>query len=448
MMQLDGYRLHEIGALGDTGFLVASSIKILAAFGVVMVTVAMLTLAERKISAWIQDRLGPNRVGPGGLLQPIADGLKNIVKEETYPGEASMTYFILAPALAITPALVLFAVIPWAAPLPTPWGLVDMIVADVPIGILLVLALSSLGVYGVVMAGWASNSKYAFLGGLRASAQMVSYEVALGMSLIPLFMLVGNVTLTQMVWYQQEGLGWWFAFPLGLAFFLFVVSSFAETNRLPFDLPEAESELVTGYHTEYSSMKFSMFFIAEYAHLLTASALMATLFLGGWDIPFWNGDDMLVVAPGVVAGAEPAWWKTLLTFGAFTLKTLFFVFLFMWVRWTVPRFRYDQVMHLGWKVMLPTALGFILLTGTEILILDGIGLDYGFLYGLILTVVNTLALFVFLWFIDRDRVIAGSSYRREVQRRPVGEHVLDTRKADSEPAMAGSDTGEGAPGTW
>lgn len=440
--------LHEVGALEGRAFLIAMVAKIIVAFTVTMVTVAMLTLAERKVSAWIQDRLGPNRVGPGGLLQPIADGLKNLLKEETYPAEASRVYFVLAPAMAIIPALVLFAVIPWAAPLPTPWGVVDMIVADLSIGVLFVLALSSLGVYGIVMAGWASNSKYAFLGGLRASAQMVSYEIGLGMSLVPIFMLTGDVRLTEIVWMQQEGLGLWFALPLSVAFFLFVISAFAETNRLPFDLPEAESELVTGYHTEYSSMKFSMFFIAEYAHVLTVSALMATLFLGGWDIPFWQGDDMMVVAPGVVAGAEPAWWKTLLTFGAFAAKTLFFVFMFMWVRWTVPRFRYDQVMDLGWKVVLEAVVAFIILVGAEILVLDGLGLEFGFLYGLILTVINFGALALLIFVLDRNRVIAGASQRKDVGQRPVGERVSAPTKADAEPAVAGEETPEGAPATW
>lgn len=401
--------IHEIGALSSLGLLIASIAKILAVFTTVMIVVALLTLAERKVSAWIQDRLGPNRVGPGGLLQPAADGVKNLLKEETNPVAASRVFFVLAPMLSITPALITFAVIPFAAPLPTPWGLVDMIVADLPIGILYVLAITSLGIYGIVMAGWASNNKYSFLGGLRAGAQMVSYEVALGLSLVPVFMLAGNVTLTQIVWTQQEELGLWLALPLGLAFLLFVISAFAETNRLPFDVAEAESELVTGYHTEYSSMKFSMFFIAEYANVLTASALMATLFLGGWDIPFWNGDDMRVVAPGVVEGAAPAVWKTLLTLLAFALKTLFFVFVFIWVRWTVPRFRYDQIMHLGWKVMLPSALAYVTLMAVSILVLDTIGLEFGLVYGLILTGVNLVATLVFLFIVDRDRIIGGSA---------------------------------------
>jgi len=402
-------QLHEFGAMSNTVFFWISLVKLVVAFLVVLVTVAMLTLAERRFAAFIQDRLGPNRVGPFGLLQPIADGLKNFIKEETLPEEASRFYFVLAPILALTPAFVLFAVIPWASPLPTPWGVVDMIVADVPMGILFILAFSSLGVYGLFLAGWSSNNKYSFLGGLRASAQMVSYEVSLGMSLIPIFLIVGNVTITDMVWYQQEGLGWWFAFPLGLAFFLFVISSFAETNRLPFDMPEAESELVAGYHAEYSSMKFSMFMMGEYAHLVTQSALMATLFLGGWDIPFTNWDDMRVVAEGVVMGSEPTLLKTLATFASFAVKTLFFVFVFIWVRWTVPRFRYDQIMQLGWKVMLPVALAYVMVVAASILALDSLGIGYGFTFGLVMTVVSAICTGLFLLVLDRGRTLTGAA---------------------------------------
>ncbi|HEY0304601.1 MAG TPA: complex I subunit 1 family protein, partial [Longimicrobiales bacterium] len=231
--------MHNVGVLTGWALFIVTSIKILIVFSTIMVTVALLTLAERRVSAWIQDRLGPNRVGPQGLLQPVADGIKNFIKEETYPAHASRFYFILAPALALVPALMTMAVVPIAAPLPTRWGLVEMIVADVPIGILYILALTGLGVYGIVMAGWSSNNKYSFLGGLRAGAQMVSYEVAMGLSLIPVFMLAGNVTLTQIVATQQggvNGLGIWFALPLGLAFLIFVCAAFAETNRLPFDM--------------------------------------------------------------------------------------------------------------------------------------------------------------------------------------------------------------------
>ncbi|HEX6134190.1 MAG TPA: NADH-quinone oxidoreductase subunit NuoH [Longimicrobiales bacterium] len=401
--------MHDAGVLTGIPWFIITVLKVLVVFFGLLIVVALLTLMERKVSAWMQDRMGPNRVGPGGLLQPAADGLKNILKEETYPAHAAKLFFVLAPMLSIGPALITFGVIPFAAPLPTPWGLVDMIIADLPIGILYILAFASLGVYGIVMAGWSSNNKYSFLGGLRAAAQMVSYEVSLGLSLIPVFFLAGNVTLTQIVWTQQQELGLWLALPLGLSFMMFVVASFAETNRLPFDVAEAESELVTGYHTEYSSMKFSMFFIAEYSNLLTASALMATLFFGGWDIPFWNGDDMRVIAPGVVEGAAPAWWKTILTLLAFGGKTLFFIFVFMWVRWTVPRFRYDQIMHLGWKVLLPVALGYVTIMAAAILALDTLGVPFGLVYGLILTAVNLVPTLVFLMLIDRDRVIAGTA---------------------------------------
>jgi NADH-quinone oxidoreductase subunit H len=432
--------MHDVGALQGVAWLIITVLKILVVFFGTMVVVALLTLMERKVSAFMQDRIGPNRVGPFGLLQPAADGLKNILKEETYPADASRVFFVLAPMLAIGPALITFAVVPFAAPLPTPWGLVDMIIADLPIGLLYILAITSLGIYGIVMAGWSSNNKYSFLGALRAGAQMVSYEVALGLSIIPVLMLAGNVTLTQIVWTQQQELGLWFAFPLGLSFMMFVISAFAETNRLPFDVAEAESELVTGYHTEYSSMKFSMFFIAEYANMVTASALMATLFFGGWDIPFVSFDNMRVIAPGVVEGAEPAWWKTLLTFAAFAVKTFFFIFLFMWVRWTVPRFRYDQIMHLGWKVLLPVALAYVTLVAAAILVLDTLGVPFGFVYGLILTAVNLVATVLFLVLLDRDRVIAGTApaARRSgplppgVSARPYAGAVSDVQTEEAE----------------
>jgi NADH-quinone oxidoreductase subunit H len=412
MMQLEP--VYQVGQLSDTAFLITSVIKILVVFLAILVTVAMLTLLERKISAWMQDRLGPNRVGPGGLGQPLADGLKNILKEETNPGEAHRLFFNLAPMLAITPAMVTFAVIPLAAPLPTRWGLVPMVIADVPVGVLFLLAFSSLGVFGIVIAGWASSNKYALLGGMCAGAQMISYEIALGMSLLSVFFLVGNVRLPDVVWSQQQ-LGLWFALPLSVSFLFFWISAFAETNRLPFDLPEAESELVTGYHTEYSSMKFSMFFIAEYAHVLTVSMLMATLFLGGWDIPGWAGDNMRAMPDGTVVGAEPAVWKTIVTLLAFVVKTGFFIVVFMLVRWTVPRFRYDQVMDLGWKLMLPSVLVVVTVTAGTILALDGYGVEYGLVYGLVLTVVNGIMLAAFLLILDRGRVLAGG-YAAEEKR--------------------------------
>ncbi|HZH80442.1 MAG TPA: NADH-quinone oxidoreductase subunit NuoH, partial [Gemmatimonadales bacterium] len=323
-----------------TFFLVTSIIKIIVVFTALMVGIAFLTWLERRVCAWMQDRLGPNRVGPQGLLQPAADGLKNLVKEETLPAEADKVLFMLAPAISFVPALLTFAVIPFAAPLPTPWGDVDMVVANLPVGFLYILAFGSLGVYGIVLAGWSSNNKYALLGGLRASAQMISYEIALGMSTVAVLLLAGNVTLTEVVAKQSQSLATWNIFPLSLAFFIFIVAAFAETNRLPFDLPEAESELIAGYHAEYSAMKFSMFYIAEYSNMVTASALMATFFFGGYDIPFTQWDN---VPPWTVV-------KTLATLGAFLIKTGFFLFFFIWVRWTLPRFRYDQLMALGWKV--------------------------------------------------------------------------------------------------
>jgi len=417
--------------------IIAMAVKTLAIFSVFMLTVAYATLAERRVAAWIQDRRGPNRVGPFGLLQPIADGVKNFLKEETLPANAAKFYFILGPILATAPALVTFAVIPVASPLPTPWGVVDPIIADIPIGILYVLAIASLGVYGLVLGGWASNNKYAFLGGLRASAQMVSYEVALGLSVVAVMMLAGNVTLTQVVWQQQQ-LDVWFALPLSLAFIFFVTSAFAESNRLPFDMPEAESELVVGYHTEYSAMKFSMFMIAEFGHMVTSSALMATLFFGGWDIPFWSGDDAFWYQGQLISGfagdgtailAHPAWWKTLLTFGVFAGKTLFFLLVYIWVRWTLPRFRYDQVMALGWKVMLPTALAYLMVMAGSILVLDELGVPYGFGYGMALTGVSLICTVAFVFFIDRGRTIAGAGAL------PGQRHEV---KSVSRPAPAGA----------
>jgi NADH-quinone oxidoreductase subunit H len=412
-MQANTSSLHPITEA--TPFLVVSVIKVLAVFSAVMVIVALLTLMERKVSAWMQDRLGPNRVGPGGIGQPLADGIKNILKEETNPAEANAVFFTLAPMLSVIPALITFCVIPLASPLPTRWGVIPMVVADLPVGILFLMAFSSLGVYGIVIAGWASFNKYALLGGLRAGAQMISYEIALGLSLMSVFFVTGNVTLTEVVWRQQE-MNLWFGAMFSVSFLFFWISSFAETNRLPFDLPEAESELVTGYHTEYSAMKFSMFFIAEYSHVLTVSMLMATLFLGGWDIPGTSWDDMQgFAADGSWVGAAPAVLKTLLTFGAFAFKTFLFILIFMLVRWTVPRFRYDQVMDLGWKVLLPASLVALIVTAATVLLLDTYGpaptaLVAGFLpaYGLILGAVNLVMLIAVVAWLDRAGILAGT----------------------------------------
>jgi NADH-quinone oxidoreductase subunit H len=380
-------------------WLVATLVKMIVVFTVYMVGVALLTPAERKISAWIQGRLGPNRVGPGGLLQPAADGLKNIMKEETYPEQAYMPLFVLAPAMAFIPALITWAVIPFGAPWDSPWGRIDMALAPLPIGFLYILAISSLGVYGIVLAGWSSNNKYSLLGGLRSSAQMVSYEVAMGMSTIPVLLLAGNVALDGVI-AQQAAMGW-NVLTLTLAFFIFMIAAFAETNRLPFDLPEAESELIAGYHSEYSAMKFSFFFIAEYANMVTASALMATLFFGGWDIPLMAWDN---VAPHTGL-------KTALTGLTFLLKILFFIFLFMWIRWTLPRFRYDQLMALGWKILIPLSLTYIVIVAGVVLTLDAIGVPRGWMFGAALFGVNVVVMLLVVLGLDRGRVVSPATTR-------------------------------------
>jgi NADH-quinone oxidoreductase subunit H len=392
-------------------FLIATVVKMIIIFTIYMVGVAYSTFAERRISAWIQDRHGPNRVGPQGLLQVAADGIKNIMKEETYPGFASKALFILAPGLAFIPAMLTWAVIPFAAPLPTPWGRIDMVVADLPVGFLFTIAISSVGVYGIVLAGWSSNNKYALLGGLRSSAQMVSYEIAMGMSTVCVLLLAGNVSLNQVIT-QQAQMGWNILL-LTVAGLIFLISAFAETNRVPFDLPEAESELITGYHTEYSAMKFSMFPISEYANMITASAMMATLFFGGWDIPFTQWDN---VAPYSAL-------KTFLTFGAFATKVVFFVFFYIWIRWTLPRFRYDQLMSLGWKILLPLALMYVVLVAGAILILDNAGIArdtriLGFIstYGLALFAVNAVLMGAILFVLDNGRLVSPAQARLQKAR--------------------------------
>jgi NADH-quinone oxidoreductase subunit H len=387
-------------------FFLFTAVKMIIIFTVYMVGVALLTLAERKISAWIQDRHGPNRVGKG-WLQPAADGLKNFMKEETMPAGVNKPLFVLAPILSFIPALTAWCVIPFGAPMPTRWGRIDLVVADLPVGFLFILAITSLGVYGIVLAGWSSNNKYALLGGLRSSAQMVSYEISMGMSTIPILLLAGNVSLNSII--NQQAWGGWNVINLTVAFFIFMVAAFAETNRLPFDLPEAESELIAGYHTEYSAMKFSLFFIAEYAGMVTASALMATLFFGGWDVPFTAHDN---IGPYSI-------WLSLLSIGIFLAKILFFLFLFMWVRWTLPRFRYDQLMSLGWKFMLPLALAYIVLIAAVMLGLSASGIPEGALHTAIYGSVNIVVVIVLFAILDRGRIISpayGRMNPREVER--------------------------------
>jgi NADH-quinone oxidoreductase subunit H len=307
--------------------------------------------------------------------------------------------------------MIAWAVIPFATPLPTPWGLIDLVVAKLPIGFLFTLAISSLGVYGIVLAGWASNSKYALLGGLRSSAQMLSYEISMGMSTVAVLLLAGNVTLDTII-AQQATMGW-NVMLLSVACFVFIISAFAETNRLPFDLPEAETELVAGYHTEYSAMKFALFFIAEYAAMITASSLIVTLFFGGWDIPFTSWDN---AAPWSAL-------KTVATLGAFVAKVSFFLFFFMWIRWTVPRFRYDQLMSLGWKLLLPLMLGYVVLIAGVTLALDFAGIARGPVYGLILFGLNLVAVVALVFFADRGRLLSPAYRRRNTEQMAALQHV-------------------------
>lgn len=324
-------------------------VKVLLVFAATMLTVLLMIYAERRISAFIQGRLGPNRVGPHGLLQPIADGIKFLMKEDIIPAGVDKPIYLLAPAMLLIPALMTFAVIPFGSDITLFGRNIPLQVADVNVGILYILALTSIGVYGLVLAGWASNSKYPLIGGLRSSAQLISYELTMGLAIVSIVLLSGSLRLNDIISQQQGHFLSWNVFKQPLAFLIFLIAVYAETNRLPFDLTEAEQELVGGYHTEYSSMKFAMFYMAEYANMITAAALTVTLFFGGWDLPFLNETSMGML--GVV-----------LSVAAFILKTAFFLFLFIWVRWTFPRFRYDQLMNLGWKVMLPLALFNIFIT--------------------------------------------------------------------------------------
>jgi len=333
--------------------LIIALIKIVLVLLVILTTVANLVYAERKISAAIQNRIGPNRVGPWGLLQAPADVLKLFVKEDIVPAKANRAVHTLAPIISIGVALTTFAVIPFGNTI-TLWGQeIKLMIADVNIGVLYILAMTSLGVYGVTLSGWSSNNKYSLLGGLRSSAQMISYELSMGLSVIGVIMVGGTLQLDKIV-EAQAGLAW-NAFLTPIGFITFLVASFAETNRLPFDLPEAEPELVGGYHTEYSGMKFGTFFLAEYANMITSSALIVTLFLGGWQFPYLETFGL------------PAFWVSVIQILTFVVKVAAMLFFYMWIRWTIPRFRYDQLMNLGWKVMIPMALLNIALTGAWIL---------------------------------------------------------------------------------
>jgi NADH-quinone oxidoreductase subunit H len=322
-------------------------VRAVVIFGAVMTLVPMLVLAERRIAAWIQNRVGPNRVGPQGLLQPLADIVKLAFKEEIIPARADRVLYMLGPFLAFAPAMFAFAVIPVAR---------DFQVADMSIGVLFVITVTSLGVYGISFGGWASNSKYSLLGGLRSSAQIISYEIAMGLALVSILMISGSVHLGDIVKGQGDLLHW-NVFRQPVAFLIFLTAAFAENNRLPFDLPECEAELVGGYHTEYSGMKFAVYFLAEYVAMIVMSSLIVTLFLGGWN-------------PGFPLPEGAVW--TLISAGVFTMKVLVVLFLYIWVRWTLPRFRYDQLMRLGWKGLVPLAMANIVVTGIVTAIWDAI----------------------------------------------------------------------------
>ena len=317
-------------------FAILSTIKIGIVIGVLLLVIAYLIWVERKVMAHMQVRMGPMRVGWHGLLQPIADGLKLITKEDIIPANASKILFIASPAIAMVPALLSIAVIPFGDTISIMGVSIDMVITDVNIGVLFILAVSSVGVYGILLGGWSSNNKYSLLGGLRSSAQMISYELSMGLSLIGVIMMTGSLSLVDTVNAQTD---LWFVVLQPVAFLVYAISAIAETNRCPFDLPEAETELVSGFHTEYSSMKFALFFMAEYANIITVSAVGVTFFFGGWRGPF----------------LPPVVW--------FLIKMALCIFFFVWLRSTFPRFRIDQLMQFAWKVLLPVAVVNVLITG-------------------------------------------------------------------------------------
>ncbi|MFQ5714644.1 MAG: NADH-quinone oxidoreductase subunit NuoH [Candidatus Scalinduaceae bacterium] len=323
-------------------YIVLATIKIGLVIGLLLLVIAYLIWVERKVMAHMQVRLGPMRVGWHGLLQPIADGLKLIFKEDIIPAHASKVLYVMAPVIATVPALMTFAVIPFGDKISIMGYSIDMVITDVNIGILYILAITSVGVYGVLIAGWSSNNKYSLLGGLRSSAQMISYELSLGLALIGVLMITQSLSLVDIVNAQSK---YWFVILQPLAFIVYAISAIAEVNRCPFDLPEAETELVAGFHTEYSSMKFALFFMAEYANIITVSAIAVTFFFGGWRGPF----------------LPPIAW--------FMIKLALCIFFFIWLRSTYPRFRYDQLMKFGWKVLLPVALANILITGVVMVLI-------------------------------------------------------------------------------
>ncbi len=338
--------------LFDTALVLEKSIFVIVIFVITLTVAAYATYGERKIAAFFQDRIGPNRAGPFGLLQPLADGAKFFTKEDFMPNAAERWLYILAPGAFMFVACMTSAVIPWGTVLTIFDKPISLQLTDLNIGILYILGFTSLGVYGIMIGGWASNNKYSLYGAIRASSQMISYELAMGLSLIAVVMLSGTLSLKEMA-AQQAGLNWniWYQ-PLG--FLIFFICALAECNRAPFDMAECETELIGGYHTEYSSMKLGLFLFAEYINMFISCAVIATVYFGGYNFP----------------GLEPGWLGGLMGPIVMFAKTFFFIFVFMWIRWTLPRFRYDQLMHLGWKSLIPLAILNMLLTGGGVLLFD------------------------------------------------------------------------------
>jgi len=337
--------------MGSTADILIKIGLILIIFVISLVMAMYSTYAERKVAAFFQDRIGPNRAGPWGILQPLADGGKMFLKEEIIPTNATPFLFIVGPSLAILTACIGSAVIPWGQKMVIGGHSIDLQVTDINVGVLYIFGVVSLGVYGVMIGGWASNNKYSLLGAIRAASQNISYEISMGLSIIALLMLTGTLSMREIA--EQQHSWHWNVLRQPLGFILFIVCAFAETNRTPFDLPECETELVGGYHTEYSSMKLGFYLFAEYINMFISSAVMATLYWGGYNYP---GMDWVLAHTGPAIGP-------LIGVGVFFIKIISFIFFFMWVRWTIPRFRYDQLMDLGWKILIPLAIANIVLTG-------------------------------------------------------------------------------------
>ncbi len=345
-----------------TAYIIYKLILVSAIFGITLLIAMYSTYFERKVAAFIQDRIGPDRAGPFGLLQPLADGVKFFMKEEIIPNVSNKTLFILGPCIAMITALMAGVVIPWGGSLEINGIQYSLQIADINIGILYIFAVVSIGVYGIMIGGWASNNKFSLLGAIRASAQMISYELAMGLSIIALIMISGTLSMKEIAVMQGGGVGsdWnmWHIVYQPVGFMIFIICAFAECNRMPFDLPETETELVGGYHTEYSSMKLGFYLFAEYINMFTSSAVMATLYFGGYNFPFMNDLGLSQNAITIIG-----------TLGLF-FKIFFFIFFFMWIRWTLPRFRYDQLMNLGWKGLIPLAILNLVITGLVMILLD------------------------------------------------------------------------------